>query len=294
MGNRMPQGFVYILASPNSDYIKIGRTERPISERLRGINGGEAYAPHGPWELSDFVHVTDCTVVEGAVHRHFRDRNVVVEGTKELFSVPTHEAREQLRLISGPLRVDVQRTDQLFHNPHVILFLYRLFQLSGLYGSLDIQGAWTLSVLPQTNGGRWFTLNIGPHEVAFSTRTPINGKFSHYLVLDRLILEYPETILWLGKTGGDVQQANYKAAERAVLVNFDEDFAKAERMFDRPGVRRALVAYWADALADLRERNAKSVYARYHSYDAVSQLLEYKRNRDRVVMNGLAASAALS
>lgn len=57
----MPHGFVYILVSPNSDYIKIGRTERPISERLRGINGGEAYATHGPWELSDFVHVTDST-----------------------------------------------------------------------------------------------------------------------------------------------------------------------------------------------------------------------------------------
>jgi hypothetical protein len=218
MGNGMPQGFVYILASPNSDYIKIGRTERPISERLRGINGGEAYAPRGPWELSDFVHVTDCTVVESAVHRHFHDRNVSVVGTKELFSVAPHEAREQLRLISAPLRVDLQRTDQLFKNPHVPLFLYRLFQLSGLYGNLDIQGSWTLSVLPQTRGGRWFTLNIGPHEVAFSTRTPVDGKFSHYIVLDRLILEYPETILWLGKHGGDVQQADYKAAERAVLV----------------------------------------------------------------------------
>jgi hypothetical protein len=287
----MPQGFVYILISPNSDYIKIGRTERPISERLRGINGGEAYAPHGPWELSDFVHVTDCTVVESAVHRHFRDRNALVEGTKELFRVAPHEAREQIRLISAPLRVDFQRTDQLFHNPHVRLFLYRLFQLSGLYGNLDIQGAWTLSVLPQTNGGRWFTLNIGPHEVAFSTRTPVDGKFSHYLVLDRLILEYPETILWLGKCGGDVRPAEYKVAERAVLVNFDEDFAKAERFFARPGVRRALVAYWADALADLRERNAKSVYARYHSYDAVSQLLEYKRERDQVMSVGLGSSA---
>jgi hypothetical protein len=137
--------------------------------------------------------------------------------------------------------------------------LQRRALLDGLYGNLDIQVAWTLSVLPQTNGGRWFTLNIGPHEVAFSTRTPVDGKFSHYLVLDRLILEYPETILWLGKNGGDIEQANYKAAERAVLVNFDDDFAKAERFFDRPGVRRALVAYWADALADLRERNVKSV-----------------------------------
>jgi hypothetical protein len=288
----MSQGFVYILASPNSDYIKIGRTERPISERLRGINGGEAYAPHGPWELSDFVHVTDCVVVESAVHRHFRDRNVAVEGTKELFSLAPHEAREQLRLISASLRVGHETTDRLFQNPHVRLFLFRLFQLSGLFGNLDIQGAWTLSVLPKTNGGRWFTLNIGRHEVAFSPRDPVelDDKFSHYLVLDRLILEYPETIMWLGKQGGDVRQADYDGAERAVLVSFDEGFAKAERFFDRPGVRRALIAYWAEALADLRERNAKSVYARYHSYDAVSQLLEYKRERDQVMSIGVKSS----
>src|SRR5271169_657692 len=154
----MAKGFVYILVSPNSDYIKIGRTERPITERLRGINGGEAYAPHGPWDLSDFVHVTDCTVLETSMHRHFRERKVSVEGTNELFSVAPHEAREKLRVIGAPLRVDAQRTDQLFHNPKVTLFLFRLFQLSGLYGNLDIQGAWTLSVLPRTNGGRWFTL----------------------------------------------------------------------------------------------------------------------------------------
>lgn len=289
----MPQGFVYILVSPNSDYIKIGRTERPISERLRGINGGQAYAPHGPWELSDFVHVADCVVVGGAIHRHFGDRNVVVEGTRELFSVAPHEARERLRSISASLRVDHETTDRLFHNPNVKLFLYRLFQLSGLFGNLDIQGAWTLSVLPKTNGGRWFTLNIGRHEVAFSPKQSVedNGVFSHYLVLDRLILEYPETIMWLGKHGGDVQQAAYEAAERAVVVSFDEDFAKAERFFDRPGVRRALIAYWAEALSDLRERNAKSVYARYHSYDAVSQLLEYKRERDRVMSVGVSLPA---
>lgn len=283
----MPQGFVYILVSPNSDYIKIGRTERPISERLRGINGGEAYAPHGPWELSDFVHVSDCVLLESALHRHFHERNIRMEGTRELFGVAPHEAREKLRSLSQPLRVDAERTDRLFENPHVSLYLFRLFQLSGLYGNLDIQGAWSLSVLPQTNGGRWFTLNIGPHEVAFSTRAQIEGRYSHYLVLDRLILEYPETIMWLGQHGGAVEEANYKAAERALLISFDDDFAKAERFYALKGVRRAIVAYWADALANLRERNARSVYARYHSYDAVSQLLQYKRERDKVASVGL-------
>jgi hypothetical protein len=67
-----------------------------------------------------------------------------------------------------------------------------------------------------------------------------------------------------------------------VIINFDEDFASAEKIFSLPGVRRALIAYWAEALADLRQRDAKSVFARYHSYDAVSQLITYKRATQHV------------
>jgi hypothetical protein len=264
----MAQGFVYILVSPNSNFIKIGGTERPISERLRGINGTEPYADHGPWQLSDFLHVTDWRLVEGGLHRHFQERNVRdVPGTQELFSVPPYEARKRLRDTDATLRIDHERTEQLFANRDVRLYLYKMFQLSGLFGNLDIQGAWTLSLLPKTKGGRWFTLNIGPHEVAFSTRKSDDGKFTHFLILDRLILDYPDTIIWIGLRAGEVEEAHYASAERA---------------FSLPGVRRALIAYWSEALADLRERQANSVYARYHSYDAVSALLEYKRAADEV------------
>jgi hypothetical protein len=93
--------------------------------------------------------------------------------------------------------------------------------------------------------------------------------------------------MWLGQHGGDVREAEYRTAERAVSVSFEESFARAEGFLARHGVRRAMIAYWAEALADLRERNAKSVYARYHSYDAVSQLLEYKRDRDQLVAGPL-------
>jgi hypothetical protein len=274
----MAQGFVYILVSPNSNYIKIGGTERPISERLRGINGTIPYAAHGPWQLSDFLHVTDWRLVEGGLHRYFRQRKIrEVPGAQELFNVPPYEARRELRATDTALRIDHEKTEQLFTNRDVRLYLYKLFQLSGLFGNLDIQGAWTLSLLPKTNGGRWFTLNIGPHEVAFSTRKPDNGKFTHYLVLDRLMLDFPDTIIWIGLRGGTVEEAHYASAERAVAISFQEDFANDEAIFNLPGVRRALIAYWLEALADLRERQAISVYARYHSYDAVSALLEYKR-----------------
>src|SRR5581483_6664579 len=146
------------------------------------------------------------------------------------------------------------KISKVFQTPDLKLFLFRLFQLSGLYGSLDLQGAWTLSLLPKTNGGRWFTLNIGTHEVAFSTLKPVSGKFEHYLVLDRLILEFPETIIWVGTHGGSVDEAHYVSASRAVTISFWEDFASAERFFALPGVRRALIAYWSESLADLRER----------------------------------------
>src|SRR5229473_2706510 len=90
----MSQGFVYILVSPNSNYIKIGGTENPISERLRAINGTAPYADHGPWQLSDFLHVTDWQLVESGLHRHFKKKQIRdVAGTRELFNVAPHEAR---------------------------------------------------------------------------------------------------------------------------------------------------------------------------------------------------------
>jgi hypothetical protein len=41
-------------------------------------------------------------------------------------------------------------------------------------------------------------LNICSHEVAFGTKNATEGKVRHIIVLDRLILEYPETIIWIG------------------------------------------------------------------------------------------------
>jgi hypothetical protein len=280
----MAQGFVYVLVSPNSDYIKIGGTEHPISARLRQINGTASYADHGPWVLSDFLQVTDWQLVERKIHRHFEAQKIRdVAGTRELFSVPPHSARMQLRDTDPNLRVGHDKTARLFKDRALKLFLFKLFQLSGLFGNLDIQGSWTLSILTSTMGGRWFTLNIGPHEVSFSTKPRNEDAPVHYLVLDRLILDYPQTVIWVGKHGGAVEDADYKSArERAVILNFHGDFGRAERIFGLPGVRRALIAYWSESLADLRERSVKSTYARYHSYDAVAELLEYKRATEQV------------
>ena len=77
-------------------------------------------------------------------------------------------------------------------------------------------------------------------------------------------------------------EANYSSAERAVIIRFSEDFANAEKILGLPGVRRALIAYWAEALADLRERRTMSVFTRYHSYDAVSELIAYRHATENI------------
>ena len=38
------------------------------------------------------------------------------------------------------------------------------------------------------------------------------------------------------------------------------------------GVRRALFAYWAEALIGLKERGSSSMFARYHNWNAVAEI----------------------
>jgi hypothetical protein len=162
----MAQGFVYILVSPNGNYVKIGGTERPISERLRDINGSSPYSDHGPWELSDFLYVTDWRLVEGQMHDHFRLGAVRdITGTRELFSVPPHEARTRLRLTNSLLRIDHERTEQIFSNGEVKLFLFRLFELSGLFGKCRHPGSLDVNTAPKN---QWRTVVHAEHWVARS------------------------------------------------------------------------------------------------------------------------------
>lgn len=133
----VPKGFVYILASPNSSLIKIGGTAQLLAERLREVNRSDAYAEHGPWQISDYLHVTDWQLVEADLHNHFRSNQIRdASGARELFSVPPHEARKRLRNTDAALRVDNEKPKRLFENEDVKLYLFRLFQLSGLFAHL--------------------------------------------------------------------------------------------------------------------------------------------------------------
>ena len=275
-------GFVYILTSPNTQFIKIGGTAQSLAERLRGINGTESYAEHGPWEVSDFLQVTDWRLVESSLHAAFSEARITdIIGTRELFRIPPVTARDRLREVAPELRIGHAKTDTLFKSRNLHLYLHRLFEIAGLYGNLDIQGAWTLSLFPSTAGGRYFTLNIGSHEVAYSPREQRGSSCGrHVIVMDQLAGEFVVVRDWLKRYGGEIREAPYKTARnRAVALEFECDFARAETLFLVPGIRRAMVAYWADALSDLRERKALSVYERYHNYDAVHALLNYKEAR---------------
>ena len=204
---------------------------------------------------------------------------------RELFNIPALEIRKAFRLIEPELRVGHEKTLELFKKRDLQLFLFKLFESAGLFGNLDIQGAWTLSLFPSTMGGQFYTLNIGPHEVAFAPILKGSEVHDHHLVVDRLIRDYPEAIKWIHHNDGTIEVAPYATArDRAVTIQFRSNFPDAERFFAIPGVRRALVAYWSEGLAEMREQNTSSAFARYHNYDAVYALLEHSRARQNVTI----------
>ena len=134
----MAEGFVYILSSANSPYVKIGGTEFPPAIRLRAINTGSAYEEHGPWLASDFRHVTDRRAVERLLHERNEARRVTnIAGTKELFDMPVSLARNQLEQIDPAYVVRKDEVDQLFQLRALALYLERIFRFAGLSSLLD-------------------------------------------------------------------------------------------------------------------------------------------------------------
>lgn len=282
----MAKGFVYILTSPNCPCVKIGRTDTPPMKRLREINSNPEYRTLGPWNLSDFLHVVDSHLVERRMHQHFGAANSKdYDRIRELFRVTPFDARQQLQAVEPALRVGSDDTVRLTKDRDIEQYLLRLFAVSGLFGNLDIQGAWTLTLFTSTADGRTFTINIGTHEVAFSGLTDDENVTHHYIVMDALILRYPDVKRWLKARGGTIKDAPHKTARQGAVVLFFEDrFADAQAVFDLPGVRRAIIAYWADWLAEMRAKGTKSWFERYHNYDVTYKLLELRRAWDAVFL----------
>ena len=94
-------GFVYVLVSPKTKFIKIGGTDYPPLKRIKEINLSEPYKSLGPWTLGDFRQVRDWRKVEYNLHYMFRSRlveNILCQ--KELFEVSLQEVSLKLNEIN--------------------------------------------------------------------------------------------------------------------------------------------------------------------------------------------------
>ncbi len=268
-------GYVYVLTSPKSEFIKIGGTDFPPLKRIREINTSSPYKELGPWTLSDFRQVIDWRKVETHLHYTFRSTQVTeVIGANELFRTASQLVAVKLNELDPVLIVKKPKIDRMFQDEEFATFIKRVFEFTGLLNWLDIQGAWVFVLFPSTSGGRYFTINIGTHEVAYSTLPMAhNGLPRHVIVMDRLIYDFPDVHKWLKNREGLFYEDVYKTAlSRAVCVRFSATFEDALRFFQLDGVRRALIAYWHEALIGLKERGSGSMFSKHHNWNAIAEI----------------------
>lgn len=273
-------GYVYILTSKNCESIKIGGSDYPPMKRIREINNSEPYKKYGVWHLQDFRQVNDWRLVEYNLHYQFRSfLNREILQQKELFNVAWQMVSASLNKIDENLIVKKPKVDRMFQDNEFKSYLLDLFEWAGLNHWLDYQGAWSLVLFPATAGGRYFTLNIGRHEVAYSSLPKKNNPSVHMILLDELIFAYENVQLFLEKHNGDFYETPYSSAmERSVCAIFEGDFNVASEFLGLYGVRRALIAYWHEALFRLKINNATSTYSRFHDYNAIARLINDVRD----------------
>lgn len=270
-------GYVYILTSKNCESIKIGGSNYPPMKRIREINNTSPYKEYGIWHLQDFRQVNDWRLVEYNLHYQFRSfLNKEIANQKELFLVSWQTASNSLNQLDESFIVKKPKVDRMFQDNDFRTYLNDLFEWAGLNYWLDYQGAWSLALFPSTSGGRYFTLNIGRHEVAYSILPKKGAAIIHMILLDDLIREYPEIGAFLEKHQGYFYETPYSSAmERSVCITFEGTFEVASQFLSLKGVRRALIAYWHEALFRLKSNNTSSVYSRFHDYNAVAKLIRY-------------------
>lgn len=263
-----------MLVSPVCEFIKIGGTDYAPLKRIKEINSCEPYKSLGPWSLHDFRQVADWRKVEYAVHYTFRSRLVKsITGQRELFAISPVAASKQLEQIDESLVVRKPKVDRLFQDQEFASFLAKLFRFTGILNWLDLQGAWTLSLFPSTSGGRYYTLNIGSHEVAFAT-VPSNGRLPvHMIHMDRLVHDLAEVLSWVKSRSGEFVDDNYATGlARSTSILFEGKFDTAEEFLSLNGVRRAIIAYWTEALIELQEKGTTSLHSKHHNWNAVAEL----------------------
>jgi hypothetical protein len=267
-------GYIYILTSPKIDCVKIGGTDYPPLKKINEINMTEPYKSLGPWSLADFRQVKDWRKIEYHLHYSFRScLSESIDQQKELFHVPVQDVTKLLNEIDPEQIINKPKIDRMFQDENFLAYITNLFVFSGLMNWLNIQGAWTFVLFPSTSGGRYFTINIGPHEVAFSTLGRKGIPQKNMILVDRLIFDFGKVINWIMKHNGTIEVDQYATAlPRSTSIIFEGSFDDVNEFLGLDGVRRALIAYWNEALIGMKERNVMSVYAKYHNWNAIAQI----------------------
>jgi len=268
------EGYIYILESPKTELLKIGGSDYPPSKRIKEINSTEPYKSIGPWSLVDFRQVKDWRKVEYNLHYAYRSKlDETIEQQKELFFISKQEVAKRLNEIDPAEIVNKPKIDRMFQDSDFSNYIINLFQFTGLLNWLNIQGAWTFVLFPSTAGGRYFTINIGPHEVAFSSFGSKDIPQINMILVDRLILDYSDVINWISDHYGTIRMDQYaRALPRSTTILFEGSFENVNEFLRLNGVRRALIAYWNEALIKLKEDNSTSMFAKYHNWNAIAEI----------------------
>ena len=274
------EGYVYILTSPQTNFIKIGGTDYPPIKRIKEINNTEPYKSLGPWSLADFRQVIDWRAVEHNLHYTFRSHlDTSIENQNELFHVSLFEASKTLELIDPSNIINKPKVDRLFQDMDFLAYLVKLFKFTGLMNWIDIQGAWTFVLFPSTAGGRYFTINIGPHEVAFCTLPKKAVPQQNMILVDRLIFDFGNAINWVSKNNGSIMVDQYsRALPRSTSIIFEGGFPEVNEFLMLDGVRRALIAYWSEALIMMKENEVMSTYSKNHNWNAIARIYQIIEN----------------
>ena len=148
---------------------------------------------------------------------------------------------------------------------------------------MDQQEAWTFSLYPSTSGGRYFTLNIGKHEVAYSQAVYDKNKTQvgtyHMIFVDKLVGRDRSFKKYLRSKTGRISWFNHyiSALPHGRSVLFYGKFDDVIGIFDQPTLRRGMAAYWYDALLGLRDRGSRSLFAKSHNHSAVTHIMDQLR-----------------
>ena len=279
----MKEGWVYVLGSETHPAHKIGLTTTSPAQRIKEINRDSIYGPYGPWYELDVRKVRNVNAVETSLHRLLnKKRSLRVPRAREVFEITRDEARAALFSIPEAEFTDSVPIQKLLIEPDFLDFLMALFRCSGLENFRDTQESWTFSLYPSTGGGRDFTLNIDRHEVAYaaSTDDPKLQVFS--IVVDSSIAASREFRRSVKHLCTDISNAPYQSNwGNAAVVGLVAPFDEAARLLVSSVFRRALVAYWYDALLRMRDQDTRSLHAKRHNYGAVSEVFRHMEERRR-------------